>query len=50
MRRKWCRRRLDKLSIKPRQRAGEKGVMLIQVGQVKLFGGPLRNIIPKSLS
>ena len=27
MRRKWCRRRLDTLSIKPRQRAGEKGVM-----------------------
>ena len=27
MRRKWCRRRLDMLSIKPRQRAGEEGVM-----------------------
>ena len=25
MRRKWCRRRLDMLSIKPRQRTGEKG-------------------------
>ena len=28
MRRKWCRRRLDMLSIKPRQGAAEKGVML----------------------
>ena len=28
MRRKWCRRRLDMLSIKPRQTAGEKGVMI----------------------
>ena len=27
MRRKWCRRRLDMLSIRPRQRAGEKGLM-----------------------
>ena len=27
MRRKWCRRRLVMLSIMPRQRAGEKGVM-----------------------
>ena len=38
------------LSIKPRQRAGGKGEMLIQVGQIKIFGGPLRNIIPKRLS
>ena len=47
MRRKWCRRRLDMLSIKPRQRAGGKGEMLIQVGQIRIFGSPLRNIIPK---
>ena len=41
---------MDMLSIEPRQRAVEKGVMFKFVKSRLIFGGPLRNIIPESLS